>query len=89
MNMIKKDEPLPDHTNKDYYECYAKVVLEELYPEQFVNLKIEDKPDLQTNDGEWGVEVTNSMDRDQLNAESLYLKITYNKVRNEKGALKK
>ena len=88
MNMINKDEPLPDHTKKDYYECYAKIVLEELYPEEFVNLKIEDKPDLQTNDGKWGVEVTNAKDQDQINAESLYVKISYNKIRDKTKALK-
>ncbi|OFS23018.1 hypothetical protein [Clostridium sp. HMSC19A10] len=87
--MINKDEPLPKHTKVDYYECYAKVVLEELYPEDFMNLEIKDKPDLQTNDGEWGIEVTNAIDKDQRNAESLYVDIEYNRVRDKEGALAK
>ncbi len=70
-----------------YYECYAKIVLEELYPKEFVNLKMEDKPDLQMEDGEYGIEVTNSVDKKQLEAERLYTKISNNTARNKKGAL--
>ncbi|WP_010241328.1 hypothetical protein [Clostridium arbusti] len=87
--MINKNEPLPDHTNKDYYECYAKVVLEELYPKEFLNLEITDKPDLETKNGEYGIEVTNARDKDQMNAENLYSRISYNKVRNVTRALEK
>ena len=71
----------------NYYECYAKVVLEELYPKEFVNLQLKDKPDLQMKDGEYGVEVTNSVDEKQLNSEGLYTKILNNTARNKKGAL--
>ncbi len=71
----------------DYYECYAKVVLEDLCPKEFVNLEIKDKPDLQMKDGKYGIEVTNSVDEKQLNAEGLYTKISNNNARNKKGAL--
>ena len=81
------DEPLPKHTKFDYYECYAKVVLEELYPEEFKNLEIKDKPDLQMKYGGVGVEVTNSVDKDQLKAEGLYIDIEYNRVRNATKAV--
>ena len=76
------DEPLPKHTKFDYYECYAKVVLEELYPEEFKDFEIKDKPDLQMKYGDLGVEVTNSVDKDQLKAEGLYIDIEYNRIRN-------
>ena len=76
------DEPLPKHTKFDYYECYAKVVLEEIYPEEFKNLEIKDKPDLQMKYCNLGVEVTNSVDKDQLKAEGLYTDIAYNRIRN-------
>lgn len=47
MKVIDEDKPLPKHTNLDYYECYAKVVLEDMCPNQFSDLDILDKPDLQ------------------------------------------
>ncbi|MDD7793675.1 hypothetical protein [Clostridium sp. 'White wine YQ'] len=87
--MINKNEPLPKYMNNDYYECYAKVVLEELYPEEFVNLEIKDKPDLQTSDGKCGIEVTNAREQDQINAENVYSDICYNRVRDKKGSLAK
>lgn len=30
MPKIDRDKPLPPHTKLDYYECYAKIVLEDL-----------------------------------------------------------
>ena len=82
-------EPLPKHTKLDYYECYAKIVLEELYSEQFVNLRIKDKPDLQSQDNDCGVEVTIAIDRNELQSEKLYSVITYNRVRDKVKALKR
>lgn len=40
------------------YEIYAKHVLETFYPERYGTLLLRDKPDLQTADGEAGIEVT-------------------------------
>lgn len=60
--MISKNEPPPNYMSKYYYEYYAKVVLEELYPEEFINLKKGERPDLQTDDKKWGVEVTTAID---------------------------
>lgn len=82
-------EPLPKHTKLDYYECYAKIVLEEFYPEQFISLKIKDKPDLQSKDDNFGVEVTIAIDRMELQAENLYSDITYNRVRDKRNSLKR
>lgn len=87
MQMNNWTEPLTKHTKLKYEECYAKVVLEELYPEEFVNLQIKDKPDLQTKDEEFGVEVTIAEDKDQLRAESIYTDINYNKIHNKTRAL--
>lgn len=39
------------------YEIYAKYILEAMYPERYGTLLLRDKPDLQTADGESGVEV--------------------------------
>ncbi|MFR1707626.1 MAG: hypothetical protein ACLSV2_01895 [Clostridium sp.] len=73
----------------NYYECYAKVLLEELYPKEFANLEIKDKPDLQMKDGKYGIEVTNSVNEQQLKAEGIYADISCNGVRNEPKVLKK
>lgn len=87
--MYNWTEPLPKHTKVDYYECYAKIILEELYPNKFCNLKIVDKPDLQSIDGNYGVEVTIAINENQLRAEGLYRDISYKRCRNEKKASEK
>ena len=40
------------------YEVYAKLVLETLYGDRYGTLLLRDRPDLQTADGESGIEVT-------------------------------
>ena len=49
MAKIEKDRPLSSHTKLNYYECYAKIVLEDVFSEQFCDLIIADKPDLQSS----------------------------------------
>lgn len=73
--MYNWDKPLPKHTNYRYEECYAKIVLEELYPKEFKNLEIKDKPDLQTSS--CGIEVTIAEDEKQLESENLYASLPY------------
>lgn len=86
--MSKWTRPLKEHTKLDYWECYAKIVLEDIYPKDFKGIEIKDKPDLQMKNGEYGVEVTNSRDREQINAEKLYAKVVYNIARDKEGAIK-
>ncbi|MCH3963041.1 MAG: hypothetical protein LKE46_02095 [Clostridium sp.] len=76
--MISKNEPPPNYMSKYYYEYYAKVVLEELYPEEFTNLKKGERPDLQNDDKKWGVEVTTAIGVEKGTAESLYMRIYRN-----------
>lgn len=57
---IEKGKPLPDHTKLDYYECCAKLILEDLFPERYGQLLIADKPDLQGENV--GIEVTRAND---------------------------
>lgn len=47
---------MPRHISP--YEIYAKRVLETLYPERYGHLLLRDRPDLQTEGGVAGVEVT-------------------------------
>lgn len=79
--VIDKNKLLPPHTKLDYWECYAKIVLEEQFSEKFTNLILNDKPDLQDNDGRVGVEVTIANNPKQLEAERLYSTLYY---KNEK-----
>lgn len=77
MAKIEKDCPLPPHTKRDYNECYAKVVLESLYPEQFNGLVLADKPDLQSPSNNIGIEVTVAEKKETLEAENLYSQLPY------------
>lgn len=75
--VIDKNRPLPKHTKLDYWECYAKIVLEELFPDNFCNLRLADKPDLQYSVGSIGIEVTRAEDQEQVEAERLYSYLPY------------
>lgn len=86
--MCNWNKPLPKNTKVNYYECYAKILLEEIYPNEFMELQIADKPDLQSKDNISGIEVTISEEEEQLKAESLYTDICYDRVRNVDGAIK-
>ena len=61
MAKIEKDRPLPSHTKLDYDECYAKIVLEKFFPDQYENLQISDKPDLRDISNNIGIEVTSAI----------------------------
>lgn len=87
--MFNFTEPLLDHLKTKYDECYAKIVLEELYPEEFYDLELKDKPDLQMENGQRGIEVVISEDKKDLESESLYSKIVHDKIRNKAKAIKK
>lgn len=58
---MEKDRPLPKHTKFDYNECYAKIVLEKFFPDEYKNLHISDRPDLRTEDGNIGIEVISAI----------------------------
>jgi hypothetical protein len=75
--VIDKRRPLPPHTKLNYWECYAKIVLEELFPEKFCDLRLADKPDLQDRNGYVGIEVTRAENPKQLEAESIYSNLPY------------
>lgn len=82
-----ENKPLPEHTKLDYYECLAKIVLESVFPDIFVDLKIKDKPDLQNEKRKIGIEVTRAVNPIQEQNEKLYNKIAYGQVRNKDRAI--
>lgn len=77
MVKIDKDKPLPEHTKLDYNECYAKIILEDLLPDRYSNLKIADKPDLQNEDLSIGIEVTSAIPTDHREAVKLWYMMPY------------
>lgn len=79
---IKEDEPLPKHTKLDWEECYAKVILEYMYKNEFSGLEIKDKPDLQDEGNSIGIECTVAIDKKSQEAENLYIDLINDKVKN-------
>ena len=77
MSKIESDKPLPSHTRLDYEECYAKVILESLFPEEYKDLKIADKPDLVNETTNIGVEVTSAVAQKHREAVRLWSTIPY------------
>ena len=74
---IDCNKPLPSHTRLDYWECYAKVILETLYPDEFQSLLIVDKPDLRTLKNLIGIEVTSAVPQSRREALALWNEIPY------------
>ena len=72
MPKIDRDKPLPPHTKLDYYECYAKIVLEDLFPVFISELLLKDKPDLQDIRSQVGIEVTIAETSETIEAQRLY-----------------
>ena len=64
-------------------ELFAKLVLENCFPDKFTNLQLADKPDLQQKD-KIGVEVTNCMPKDVAESFALLHKKDISKINIEK-----
>lgn len=76
MREIYEDDKLV-HSKKNlrYEECYAKVLLENLFPERYYNLEIEDRPDLIFYPKGIGIEVTDCTPKYEKEVLNLWLKI--------------
>lgn len=77
MSEIKRNRPLPRHTKLNYDECYAKIVLEKFFPEEYQDLQISDRPDLRAKDGSVGIEVTCAIPQKELEMIALSSDIPY------------
>lgn len=75
--VIDEKKPLSSHTKLDYWECYAKIVLGDLFYDKFCDLILADKPDLQDANGSVGIEVTRAENPKRLETESLYSRLYY------------
>ena len=74
---IDRNRPLPAHTKYKYEECLAKIILEHLFPQRYIYLKIEDRPDLQDLTHQIGVEVTSAVPPEDREASSLWTSTVY------------
>ena len=83
MPKIEKGKPLPEHTKLDYYECYAKIILEALFSDRYETLSLADKPDLQNLKKDIGIEVTTAVDSKRREAEKLWYTIANGSPREE------
>ena len=77
MAKIEKDKPLPRHTRLDYDECYAKLVLEKFFPDEYKNLELSDRPDLRDAKHNIGIEVTSAIPQKKQEAVMLACEIPY------------
>lgn len=74
-----------------FYELYAKSVLEVLFPEEYRNLILSDKPDLVDDNLCFGIEVTHPVDEEYEKYDSYFQDKLYNKAKEElpkKGLLR-
>lgn len=71
---------------KRYYEFYAKVIIEEMFN---INLEVMDKPDLQNEVENVGIEFTSAEDPDNKEIENLGIILVENKARNRETVIKK
>lgn len=60
---IDRSMPLPSQLNKKYEEFLAKLVLENFYPDRYIDLELSDKPDLRNETMGIGIEVTSSVEQ--------------------------
>lgn len=77
MAKIEPGKPLPGHTKLSYEECYAKIILETLFPERYNNLAIADKPDLRDPSDTVGIEVTSATPSQKKESERLWYTMPY------------
>lgn len=52
--------------------CYAKFLLERIFPQEFSVLRIADKPDLQSLDAKKGIEVVSAIDPRDMEAQQRF-----------------
>ena len=87
--IIDSNKPLPSNTIYNYDECFAKLLLEQQFPDIFKDLELIDKPDLQNTNLDLGIEVTTAIEKNDLELDKLYIGLEYNLVNNRKSVIKK
>lgn len=70
----KSKSNIGEHEKYRYEECYAKILLESIYPEIYTELSILDKPDLQNEVLQVGIEVTSAVPNSLREAQACWIK---------------
>ena len=71
--VIDPEKPLPTELSKEYWETFAKLILEYFFPEKFYDLSVDDeKPDLRNVSANIGIEVTSVENEKSREIDSLY-----------------
>lgn len=85
---VDPERPLPDRISKEYWELFAKRVLEYFYPDRFKELAAGDRPDLYNS--AIGVEVTSAENRVAREIDSLHSRgYTYGDEKERESAAKR
>lgn len=89
--VIDPEKPLPAKLSKEYWETFAKLILEHFFPEKFYDLSVEgEKPDLRNTSANIGIEVTSVGNEKSREIESLYTRqYTYGNDAQKEKALKR
>ena len=74
---------LPSHMKPDFWEVYARHVIDYVKPGCFPDLTNLDQPDLQSLASDTGIEVTTAIPESNLEAESRYVQLVPGMSANE------
>ena len=70
---IDPNKPLPAQLSREYWETFAKLILEKYHPSKFYDLSVDgEKPDLRNEKANIGIEVTSVENEKSREIESLY-----------------
>ena len=72
-----------------FFERYAKITLETILGDRYAGLVNRDRPDLQTEDGEIGIEVTRALKESKVEAIKLLNEMAVAEVKNISGLVEK
>lgn len=84
---IDHNGPLQSHLIKKYEEFFAKLVLENFFPDRYFDLELSDKPDLRNEKKRIGIEVTSSetqSDRETVRLWSEAIRLPDGKIKDKK-----
>ena len=72
--IIGPNDPLPDRLSTEYWETFAKLILEDALPNIFYNLSVDkERPDLRNENLSIGIEVTDRTPQEWQEATNLYI----------------
>lgn len=88
---INPNAPLPPSLDTEYWETFAKLILEKFCSRRLYNLSVDgERPDLRNASAGVGVEVTSSESKESREIDSLYAQqYTYGNHEQKKKALKR